>query len=206
MSGRDIDDVLQQVGGGLAALLENDQTDVEHVALSVINRLIMRGGVGDQVLADDLLAVLRGEPLDGRPVPVDLDELSDALEAGDQFSSGGYIDTQSGAVYRDDDDSVDGSDDGIDDADIDDDSGRWLRFDNAGSRDRWEDMSDFAGRQRDEKLREQLEQAIEGKGAFRRFRDVIHPEGLAPQWEAFSTDRQRGRARAFLADAGVRAI
>lgn len=45
--------------------------------------------------------------------------------------------------------------------------------------------------------------AITGKGAFRRFRDVIArwPE-LAQRWYAFSEDRALGRARVWLADNG----
>ena len=39
-----------------------------------------RGGAGDQVLAEDLLAGLRRVPLTGRAVPVDLDMLSIVLE------------------------------------------------------------------------------------------------------------------------------
>ena len=45
--------------------------------------------------------------------------------------------------------------------------------------------------------------AIEGRGAFRRFKDVLSrwPE-LLDRWYAFSEDRQRGRARAWLAAEG----
>lgn len=57
---------------------------------------------------------------------------------------------------------------------------------------------------RDVELRERLERAIEGRGAFRRFRDLVHEEGLAQQWDAFSADRQAGRARRWLADEGIR--
>jgi len=42
------------------------------------------------------------------------------------------------------------------------------------------------------------------RAAFRRFRDVVHDVGLAAQWDAFATDRQLGRARAFLAENGIR--
>lgn len=65
-------------------------------------------------------------------------------------------------------------------------------------------MAAFAGRNHDAALRDRLERSIEGKGAFRRFRDIVHEEGLAQQWYAFSTDRQLGRARAFLAGEGIR--
>ncbi len=53
-------------------------------------------------------------------------------------------------------------------------------------------------------LRERLERAIEGKGAFSRFRDLVHGENLTDRWHAFSTDRHMGRAREFLADHGIR--
>ena len=65
-------------------------------------------------------------------------------------------------------------------------------------------MAALAQRQHDAALRERLERAIEGKGAFHRFRDLVHHEGLAEQWYAFSADRQLGRARAFLAGEGIR--
>jgi hypothetical protein len=47
--------------------------------------------------------------------------------------------------------------------------------------------------------------AIEGRGAFRPFRDVLDrwPD-LAEQWYAFSDDRRIDRAREWLADAGYR--
>lgn len=64
---------------------------------------------------------------------------------------------------------------------------------------------DFAERQHDNRLRTKLQRAIEGKGSFRRFRDLIHDEDLADTWYAFSNDRQLGRARAFLADEGIHA-
>ena len=35
-------------------------------------------------------------------------------------------------------------------------------------------------------------------------RDLLHGENLSEQWYAFSTDRQIGRARAFLSHHGIR--
>jgi hypothetical protein len=81
---------------------------------------------------------------------------------------------------------------------------RWLWFDCAGSRDGWRDMAAFAQRQRDAALRERMERAIEGRGAFGRFRDLVHDENLAEQWYAYSADRKIGRAREFLAGEGIR--
>lgn len=201
--GCDIDDALQQVGAGVPMALQQRRPEAEPVALSVINRLTSRGAAGDQVLAEDLLACLRREPPTGRWLSVDLDMLSTELEGDMSVSTGGYVDLTTGYVY--DDSSTDPMMVGEDAAiDVEDDPDRWLRFDRTGSQDGWRDMADFAERQRDTGLRERLERAIHGAGAFRRFRDLVHDADLAEQWYAFSTDRQWGRAREFLSSEGIR--
>ncbi|MCZ0912379.1 UPF0158 family protein [Gordonia amicalis] len=203
VSGRDIDDILQHVGAGIPAALKNRRERTEPVAASIIERLRRRGDAGDAELADDLLACLRGEPLPGREASVDLEMLSDAMEGDPSQSTGGYIDLETGLAY---DDEMMGLMDpdqlGIDEDDLDPD--RFIRYDCTGSREGWQDMADFAVRQRDPKVRERLERAIEGRGAFRRFRDAVHELALNDQWYAFSTDRKMGRAREFLATEGIR--
>ena len=203
VTGRHIDDALQQVGAGIPMALEQRRRDAGPVALLVINRLTWRGGPGDQVLAEDLLAGLRREPLTGRVVSVDLDMLSTVLEGDPELSSGGYLNLRTGQVYDESatDPMVVGEDAAID---VEAEPERWLRVDCTGSRSGWRDMAAFAERQHDVALRERLERAIEGKGAFFRFRDLVHGENLSEQWYAFSTDRQIGRAREFLADHGIR--
>jgi len=201
--GCDVDDALQQVGAGVPMVLQQQGDQAESVSLSVINRLSWRGGPGDQVLAEDLLAGLRREPLAGTVVPVDLDMLSTEMESDGSWSSGGYVDLRTGEVYGESatDAVLVGEDVAID---LDEEPDRWLRFDSIGSRAGWQDMADCAQRLRDARLRERLELAIHGTGAFRRFRDLVHDEELAEQWYAFSTDRRLGRAREFLAGGGIR--
>ncbi len=203
VAGRDIDDALQQVGAGMAMALEQRRQDAEPVTLAVIDRLTRRDGAGDQALAEDLLARLHGEPLAGRMVPVDLDLLGIELEGDPGLSAGGYVDLATGEVYGDSATAplIVGEDAAID---VEAEPERWLRFEPIGSRDGWRDMAAFAERQCDTALRERLERAIQGKGAFRRFRDLVHDEDLAQQWHAFSSDRQHGRAREYLADEGIR--
>lgn len=203
LAGRDIDDVLQQVGAGAPILLSGGREKAEAVAVSVINRLTRRAWVGDDVLAEDLLAGLRGEPAPGRVVPVDLEMLSIELEGDAGLSTGGYLDLHTGQVYGEaaTDPAMVGEDAAID---VEDDPDRWLHVARTGSRAGWQDMADFAARQRDQLLRTRMQQAIAGKGAFRRFRDLVHDADLAEAWYAFSTDRQLGRARAFLAEHGIR--
>jgi hypothetical protein len=56
---------------------------------------------------------------------------------------------------------------------------------------------------RDPGRADRLDIAISGRGAFLRFKDTLArwPEELE-RWQACSTERQRGRARAWLAGAG----
>ncbi|MGH3638508.1 MAG: UPF0158 family protein [Mycobacterium sp.] len=203
VSGRDVDDALQQVAAGLPMALQRRRKQAEPVTLSVINRLTWRAGAGDEVLAEDLLACLRREPLAGRAVPVDLEMLGAELDGDLGMSTGGYVDLHTGDVYADSttDPTMVGEDAAVD---VEEEPDRWLRFDRTGSRDGWRDMAAFAVRQHDASLRERLQWAIEGKGAFHRFRDLVHQESLAEQWYVFSTDRRLGRAREFLAGEGIR--
>ena len=52
---------------------------------------------------------------------------------------------------------------------------------------------------------DRLRIAVDGKGAFRRFKDVVArwPDE-EERWYRFSEERRRGRARQWLADAGYR--
>jgi hypothetical protein len=80
---------------------------------------------------------------------------------------------------------------------------RWLFLPSLGSRAVRQDMADFAAMITYLPLRKRVTEAIEGLGAFHRFRDLIHSEGLVEEWHAFSDDRRIARAREFLADLGV---
>jgi hypothetical protein len=63
-------------------------------------------------------------------------------------------------------------------------------------------MADFAEAITDERAGRRLARAIEGKGAFRRFRDELHEEypNLLPAWYAFRDARAERRAVEWLAD------
>ena len=66
----------------------------------------------------------------------------------------------------------------------------------------YQDMADFADQITDERAGRRLARAIQGKGAFRRFRDELHEEypELLPAWFAFRDTRARRRAVQWLAD------
>ena len=53
-------------------------------------------------------------------------------------------------------------------------------------------------------LAERLARTLEGRGAFRRFRhELTHWPDLEDRWYAYSAERRRGRARAWLATQGL---
>jgi hypothetical protein len=66
----------------------------------------------------------------------------------------------------------------------------------------YQDMADFAERVSDERAGRRLARAIQGKGAFRRFKDELHEEypHLLTAWYAFRDTRARHRAAEWLAD------
>jgi hypothetical protein len=65
----------------------------------------------------------------------------------------------------------------------------------------YQDMADFAERISDERAGRRLARAINGKGAFRRFRAELHEEypQLLPAWHAFRDSRAKRRAVEWLA-------
>ncbi len=81
--------------------------------------------------------------------------------------------------------------------------GRYLQVPHADSREGYDDMQDFIDTVSDGHLQELLNVAIQGRGAFRRFKDVLarHP-GEQQRWFDFQATRLEARARAWLADEG----
>ena len=68
-------------------------------------------------------------------------------------------------------------------------------------------MSEFIETVDDPRLADRLERAIHGRGAFRRFRDELddHPDELT-RFHLFADERQRGRARRWLAQQGLQSV
>lgn len=196
------DHSLQLIGDGLAAALADDLPGAVDLARRCIAELRERGWWGDVDLAEALDARLGSVPARLlRPLLVDLEELASILE-GDPVHGGGRIDLTNGEVWHQS--SIEYAEEvGELDPDEGDDPERWLAVACEGSRDGYRDMEDFIALVDDDRLAGRLEVAIAGRGAFRRFKDVLwdQPEPLT-QWHAFSDDRHRGRARAWLAEQG----
>lgn len=196
---------LQLIGDGLLGALPARSEAIEELARRCATELRERDWDGDSDLAAAIEGVLGSgpAPLLGR-LPVDLDELANVLE-GDPVTGGGRIDLRTGEVWpqttielAEEPDDVD-----EDDADDEDDAQRWLWVECEGSRTGYHDMELFIANLEDPDRADLLGIAIEGRGAFRRFKDVLSRwPGLLERWFAFSEDRQRGRARAWLAAGG----
>jgi predicted nucleotidyltransferase len=73
-----------------------------------------------------------------------------------------------------------------------------------GSREAYWDMEDFVQRVREPRARELLARAIEGRGAFRRFKDtLLEFPVLREAWFVFHDARMERRALQWLASAGL---
>jgi hypothetical protein len=194
---------LQLIGDGLLAALAQGIDGAEQQAARCIDALRERGWVGDDDLADQLASALGEGPTPMlRPLAVPLDDLAILLE-GDPLSGGGRIDLTTGEVWHRAAIEYAQEVGEVDPDDVDPD--RWLYVECEGSRSGYRDMEWFIGTVDDPHRAELLEIAIQGRGAFRRFRDVLNrwPDEV-DRWWAFSEDRQRGRARSWLVAAGYR--
>ncbi len=140
-----------------------------------------------------------GEPL--RDVPIDWEALEDAFEnnAPEVHS---YLHLDTGEVLR----VVDGIADPEMHARIASDAS-YMRIDPVSSREQYRWMERFIPMVDEPELKERLAQAIDGKGAFRRFKDVLMAH--APErerWFAFRSERLRVFMEAWLTAHGLVAI
>lgn len=86
----------------------------------------------------------------------------------------------------------------------DDTDNRYRMIPKQDSRDGYQDMQEYIWSLEDEHLRELLEVAIQGSGAFRRFKDVLsrYPEAQEI-WFRFRDERERRRMTDWLASQGI---
>lgn len=149
--------------------------------------------------ADDRPLVPAAGPL--REVPVDWEALEDAFEnnAPEVHS---YLHLTTGEVLR----VVDGVADPQMHVRIASD-GNYLRIDPVSSREQYRWMERFIPMVDEGELRNKLTQAIDGKGAFRRFKDVLMSFATERErWFAFRSERLRTFMEAWLAAHAIKAI
>ena len=200
-------DALQLIGDGLSSAVgQGVVPGAAALARACVTELRDRGWDGDDELADQLDGLLGTGPAPLlRALPVDLEELDGVLE-GDPGSGSGRLDLLTGEVWPAA--AIEyARETGEEDEDTGDDPDRWLWVHNTGSRAGYRDMVEFIDTVTDPERADRLGIAIQGRGAFRRFKDTLSRwPGELDRWYGFSDDRQRGRARVWLADQGYRSL
>jgi hypothetical protein len=135
-----------------------------------------------------------------RRIPLDLELVQLAFE--DRDGDGRWVlDCETGDVIRlnDDDDDLANR--------IHEGGERYVVIPYQGSEAGHRDMVEFINSVDDNRMRALLDVAINGKGAFRRFKDVLqhHPQERE-RWFAFQKQRARHRILRWLAREGMEAI
>jgi hypothetical protein len=135
--------------------------------------------------------------MEKKAIPVNLDELCEAMD-NSSYENEYYLDLDTGEIlflseYMDDEDAEPLRDR------IDDDPERYELIPRAESREGYRDMQDFIATLDNEHLAGLLKIAINSRGAFRRFKDVLldYPEERE-KWFLFRDDRMDERAIEWL--------
>ena len=139
-----------------------------------------------------------------RRLPLKIFDLEMAFELAASFEAGmlegpsrAYLDLETGQIVWPESEE-DGEDFFFDE--------RYLAVPHERDGIEYHDMEDFISSLDDDARRAKLSEAIEGRGAFRRFRNIIHGSGdieLRHAWHWFETRRVRERIVAWLEDAGI---
>jgi hypothetical protein len=132
-----------------------------------------------------------------RTIHIDLAELCEVMD-NSSYENQYYLDLQTGEIlfvseYMDDEETSKLKDQ------IEEESDRYEPIPMAESHEGYRDMQAFIGTVEDEHLVELLEVAIDGKGAFRRFKDVLlNYSEERERWFRFRDDRTEERALEWL--------
>jgi uncharacterized protein YciI len=212
LADREMEPVLQHAGQALLAEIASNPDLAAPYARRCVEHLQerlwegdaelaaeLRDALGEQVSADE--AGLSGWPLE--KAPVDLARLADELD-GDRGQGTGIVDLRTGMVFPPAITDYDPPPE-LDEESEDYEEDRWLHY-RPESGEAYRDMLRFTDRVSSEGLRHRLLDALDGRGAFRRFRDIVFngPEDVLTQWQIYRQERALGRARAWLAGEGFR--
>jgi hypothetical protein len=156
-----------------------------------------------------------------KKLKVDIGELASTMEIYDEFDSATFFDTETGeivsipnelmtAVESGDEKALeelpDWEKDVIETAEniVRDESGRYVDIPKKPSYEAYDLMVEFARSVTNRHLREKFEIALDGKGAFSRFKKVIsdYPEE-EKRWFAFKDKRMRHEVIEWLNDLGI---
>ncbi|WP_281362994.1 UPF0158 family protein [Gordonia asplenii] len=198
LSDRSLHDIAQLIGEAVLRALDANIPAAHELATRLVKTLNARRWAGDDELSTAVNSALGVGPAPTLPTArVDLEELSAALEDG--RGEGGRLNVTNGLLWHGDPSYY--SDDELPDFESDD----WLFVGSLGSRESYRDMEIFISSLTDADLAAQLDRAITGRGAFRRFKDVLfdRPDERFAYY-LLTNERKRGRAREWLAFVGYR--
>jgi hypothetical protein len=129
----------------------------------------------------------------------DLEEIATGLSEQDEYGNAWLMNAETGEIlYWTSDGGFDGNTPvDLDEVDLD-----LIRIQPLPSYVWYQDMVDFAELVSDERFGGRLARALEGRGAFRRFKDELHrlPPELLTAWYAFRDNRSNRRAVEWLSD------
>ena len=158
-----------------------------------------------------------------KKLKIDLSELVHKMELGENLELTGYLDTETGEIISMPDNVMGAVEEGDEAAGalpdweqelaetaesiLSDERDRFLLIPKRESREGYEIMAVFAGTVRGKGLKDKLSIALNGKGAFRRFRSVLddHPAELE-RWYKFKDDCMREEAIQWLILNGIEAV
>jgi len=141
-----------------------------------------------------------------RKVKANLSELMEAFEdcrIGDEF----YLDVKTGELLRVSDEFMETEETEKIYERLDEEPERYLSIPTESSREGYQDMVAFTESLEDENLKEKLWIALNGRGAFRRFKDVLlsYPE-KREEWFKFQDERLEKRVREWLEENEIELI
>ena len=167
-------------------------TPLGKITAELIEALRARSWHGDDILADTLERDPATPASKLTPVAVDLEELADAL--AESAGSEGFVDLHDGQVWTET--VIEASRDaGLLDVEFDD-PARWLTVVGQGPTAAYRTMQRFIATVDDHDTVGRLTDAIDGKGAIRRFYNELerYPD-LLTRWHRFNNDTRLGQAR-----------
>ena len=119
-----------------------------------------------------------------------------------------YLDLKTGEIIQIFDDIMDSDEKELLDEKVEEGFGeRYITIPNAESHDGYHDMEDFIETVNDMNLKEKLNIAISGSGAFRRFKDVLtsYPKERE-RWFKFKDEKIKERVNEWLDEEGIEII
>jgi len=141
-----------------------------------------------------------------RKVKASLSELIDAFD-NCQIGYEYYLDTKTGELLLVSDEFMDTNETEEIYERLDSEPERYLSIPTESSREGYQDMVAFTESLEDENLKEKLWIALDGRGAFRRFKDVLlsHPE-KREEWFKFQDERLEKRVMEWLEENEIELI